>query len=153
MIGNNLKKIRESKNMSQEYVAKALNISRQSISKWENDRVCPDINNLKSLSMLYKVSIDELVGKSIEEERQPDHTEKVSKELVEMLLAVAVMLASTLIPPIGIAAAAVIFVKTRKNSYPKIFYILCLICFLVNIYNCYIIMDSLFFKFGIVTIQ
>ena len=103
--------------------------------------------------MLYKVSIDELVGNSIEEERQPDHTEKVSKELVEMLLAVAVMLASTLIPPIGIAAAAVIFVKTRKNSYPKIFYILCLICFLVNIYNCYIIMDSLFFKFGIVTIQ
>lgn len=69
MIGNNLKKIRESKNMSQEYVAKALNISRQSISKWENDRVCPDINNLKSLSMLYKVSIDELVGNSIEEER------------------------------------------------------------------------------------
>lgn len=38
MLKNNLKEIRRSKNISQEEVAQALHISRQSLSKWENQR-------------------------------------------------------------------------------------------------------------------
>ena len=46
---NHLKSIREAKKMSQEEVAKALHISRQSISKWENNRGNPDLENLVAL--------------------------------------------------------------------------------------------------------
>lgn len=56
---NKLKQIRESKNMSQNEVAQALHISRQSLSKWENCRGNPDIENLVALSKLYDVSINE----------------------------------------------------------------------------------------------
>lgn len=62
MYGKRLKKLREGKNLSQEMVAEELNISRQAISRWENDKAFPDIENLKLLSELYEVSIDELVG-------------------------------------------------------------------------------------------
>ncbi|WP_396094887.1 helix-turn-helix domain-containing protein [Enterococcus faecium] len=61
--------------MSQSEVAKYLNISRQSISKWENDTSSPDINNLTLLSSLYEISIDDLlkekkeVKKNIKENR------------------------------------------------------------------------------------
>ncbi|MBY3635886.1 helix-turn-helix transcriptional regulator [Enterococcus faecium] len=70
-----IKKSRHIKGISQSEVAKYLNISRQSISKWENDTSSPDINNLTLLSSLYEISIDDLlkekkeVKKNIKENR------------------------------------------------------------------------------------
>lgn len=60
-LGEKLKKSRHIKGISQSEVAKYLNISRQSISKWENDTSSPDINNLTLLSSLYEISIDDLL--------------------------------------------------------------------------------------------
>ena len=48
--------------MSQEELAQALGISRQSISKWETDESLPEINKLKKLSDLFGVSIDWLLA-------------------------------------------------------------------------------------------
>ena len=50
---------------SQKYVAEQLNISRQAISKWENGRSYPDIDNLRLLSALYDVSLDSFFFKMI----------------------------------------------------------------------------------------
>ena len=47
--------------LSQNDAATIMHISRQSFSKWENDRGYPDIDNLVYLSQLYKVSIDSLL--------------------------------------------------------------------------------------------
>ncbi|WP_134025995.1 MULTISPECIES: helix-turn-helix domain-containing protein [unclassified Lysinibacillus] len=60
-IGDRLKEYRLKKNLTQIEVAKKLNISRQSVSKWENNRTYPDIDNLKILAKIYEVSIDELL--------------------------------------------------------------------------------------------
>ncbi|MEI2438053.1 helix-turn-helix domain-containing protein [Priestia megaterium] len=60
-LSYNLKTKREENNFSQEDVAKVLNISRQSISKWENGNCYPDLDNLIKLSDLYKISLDELI--------------------------------------------------------------------------------------------
>ncbi|HAQ4615311.1 TPA: helix-turn-helix transcriptional regulator, partial [Enterococcus faecium] len=60
-IRGKIKKSRHIKGISQSEVAKYLNISRQSISKWENDTSSPDINNLTLLSSLYEISIDDLL--------------------------------------------------------------------------------------------
>lgn len=62
MIGVHLKRIRKEKHLTQEQVAQRLNISRQAISRWENDLAMPDIDNLVVLSKLYEVSIEELLG-------------------------------------------------------------------------------------------
>ncbi|UNL87448.1 helix-turn-helix domain-containing protein [Priestia koreensis] len=68
-LSYNLKAKREEHHFSQEDVAKVLNISRQSISKWENGNCYPDLDNLIKLSDLYKISLDELIkgDKSLQE--------------------------------------------------------------------------------------
>lgn len=70
-LGEKLKSHRENKGFSQVFVAEKLNVSRQSISKWENDRGYPDYDNLILLSQLYEVSIGELL----------DENEKLKKKL------------------------------------------------------------------------
>ena len=60
-LSEKLKKAREQIGYSQQDVADKLNISRQSISRWENGWTYPDIENLIVLSNLYNVSLDELL--------------------------------------------------------------------------------------------
>ena len=56
-----LKKHREDKKLSQEALAEKIYVTRQTISKWENDKTYPDIHNLIALSLLFEISLDELV--------------------------------------------------------------------------------------------
>lgn len=61
-INERLKEMRLNAGMSQEELASKLNVSRQSVSKWETGDSLPDILKLKQLSQLYDVSIDYIVG-------------------------------------------------------------------------------------------
>lgn len=65
-LGKRLKSLRECNGLSQEELAKKLNISRQSISKWELDKSYPDTENLVFLSEIYNITIDELVKETNE---------------------------------------------------------------------------------------
>ncbi|MGE7999644.1 helix-turn-helix domain-containing protein [Lysinibacillus sp. NPDC093190] len=60
-LSQNLKNKREEHSFSQEDIAQKLNVSRQSVSKWENGNCYPDLDNLILLSELYNISLDELV--------------------------------------------------------------------------------------------
>ncbi|WP_053485378.1 helix-turn-helix domain-containing protein [Lysinibacillus sp. FJAT-14745] len=60
-LTQSLKNKREEHNFSQEDIAQKLNVSRQSVSKWENGNCYPDLDNLILLSELYNISLDELV--------------------------------------------------------------------------------------------
>lgn len=62
MIGNNLKKLRRSRDLTQEEVAAHLGISFQAISKWERGEGYPDITILPALASYFDVSVDELIG-------------------------------------------------------------------------------------------
>ena len=59
--GRQLKAKREERGLSQDEVSKAIFVSRQTISNWENDKTYPDVQSLLLLSQLFDVSIDELV--------------------------------------------------------------------------------------------
>ncbi len=61
LLGKKLKSSRVKKGYSQNDVAEELHISRQSISKWENDISYPDLDNLVKLSTYYEVSTDHLL--------------------------------------------------------------------------------------------
>ena len=58
MIGEKIKKKRKELNLTQEYLAKELNISRQAISKWEKEMSEPSMENLVKLSEIFGVDIE-----------------------------------------------------------------------------------------------
>ncbi len=60
-LGETLKQLRIDCNMTQEYVAEAMNVSRQAVSKWETGTSDPSTANLLSLAKLYGVSAEELL--------------------------------------------------------------------------------------------
>lgn len=61
-IGQQISLLRKQKNMSQEDLAAALDVSRQAVSKWETGLCSPDTNNLIRLAALLEVDVNVLVG-------------------------------------------------------------------------------------------
>ena len=57
-----LKDLRKQEKLSQESLADKLGVSRQAVTKWETEAGIPDIENLISISKLFGVSLDELMG-------------------------------------------------------------------------------------------
>lgn len=60
-IGKKLKNARIEAGLTQEKAAEKINVSRQTISNWENEKSYPDIISVIALSDLYSVSLDELL--------------------------------------------------------------------------------------------
>lgn len=61
-LGETLKKYRmEQRNMTQEFVAEALGVSRQAVSRWETGAADPSTSNLLALAKLFGVPAEELL--------------------------------------------------------------------------------------------
>lgn len=58
----NLMRLRKERGLSQEQLANEINVTRQTISKWELGDTVPDMNKLIELSRLLNISVDELIG-------------------------------------------------------------------------------------------
>ncbi len=89
-FGQKIKKLRNEKELTQEYVADNLGVSAQAVSKWENDISYPDIMILPSLAKLFEVTVDYLINDgeynellSIKEENKKlkEEVEKLKKSL------------------------------------------------------------------------
>jgi len=61
-LGKKIIEMRKNKNLSQEQLAEALNVSRQTISNWENGRFYPDIDALVKISKYFNISLDDLLA-------------------------------------------------------------------------------------------
>ncbi len=149
MIGVHLKRIRKEKHLSQEQVAQRLNISRQAISRWENDLAMPDIDNLVVLSKLYEVSIEELLGekKTVYEEEKgtpiesPIQEEKKSSEIILACAIITMLVCSCMLPFAAIPLSVCLFFAVKKLIKSKLFIrliqVVCVIVFIVSISNSY----------------
>ena len=60
-LNEKIKEYRKIFNLSQEQLAEKLSVSRQVITKWENDEGLPEIGNLKAISKIMGISIDYLL--------------------------------------------------------------------------------------------
>ena len=60
-IGSKLKNARNEKGITQEQAAELLDVSRQTISNWENNKSYPDIISVIKMSDIYSVSLDHLL--------------------------------------------------------------------------------------------
>ncbi len=84
-----LKKYRELDGYSQETLAKKIYVTRQTISKWENDKTYPDIHNLIALSVLFDITLDELVKGDVDTMKKivnSEHTDKNTKGMLFFIL-------------------------------------------------------------------
>ncbi|MCI9016633.1 MAG: helix-turn-helix transcriptional regulator [Clostridia bacterium] len=61
-LGEKIITMRNEKNLSQEQLAEKLNVTRQTISNWENGKFYPDIDSLVNLSKYFNVSLDDLLS-------------------------------------------------------------------------------------------
>lgn len=61
-LGKKIMTMRNEKNLSQEQLAEKLNVTRQTISNWENGKFYPDIDSLVNLSKFFNVSLDVLLS-------------------------------------------------------------------------------------------
>ncbi len=70
-LGENIYKFRTQKNMSQGDLADALDVSRQSVSKWENNSAVPELEKLIKMAQIFGITIDELVAGVEKEQPEP----------------------------------------------------------------------------------
>lgn len=90
-LSTQIRKLRIENSMSQDEVAEAIYVSRQTVSNWENDKTYPDVQSLLLLSELFNVSTDELICGDVavmKREMQRD-AEKMRQLTVAMLVMIA----------------------------------------------------------------
>ncbi len=80
-IGEKLFELRKNKNLSQEEVAEKLNVTRQTVSKWETNQSTPDFDKIVPLCELFEISTDELLrGKKSESQVEENDTNILEKQ-------------------------------------------------------------------------
>lgn len=105
-IGKQLKDARIRSGLTQEKVAEEINVSRQTISNWENEKSYPDIISVIELSSLYSVSLDDLLKgdeKMMKHLEESTNVVRSSKKLIgaifiNIVLAAALITLSMFIP-------------------------------------------------------
>ena len=81
MLGDNLKKLRQSHGLSQEEMAQKLGVVRQTVSKWEKGLSVPDSEMLMEIARRFEIPVSLLLGESSE----PEATENDMKSILEKL--------------------------------------------------------------------
>lgn len=86
-LGNKILTLRKKNNITQEELAEQLNVTRQTISKWELGETSPDIKQAKELSKIFKVSLDELVDNDIKDllVERVSNTEKLAGMIIKIM--------------------------------------------------------------------
>ena len=66
-FGQRFSRLRKNLGLKQDDIANKVNVTAQAVSKWENDLSAPDISTLPILADILNVSLDELLGREVEE--------------------------------------------------------------------------------------
>lgn len=82
MYGEKIKTKRRELNLSQEDLADKLFVTRQAISKWENDKATPTMTNLRELSEVFGLDMAYFIGQAVEEKKEitRDKVEEISDD-------------------------------------------------------------------------
>ena len=134
-LGEKIYELRNQHNLSQGDLANKLNVSRQSISKWENGNSTPDLEKIVKLSEIFNVSLDELVKNEEKEDaitNTPEEFPKVQTKTREkkigkgLLIAGIISIIVFLLLGLGIAgffvaiplfACSIIYYKAKSNHF------------------------------------
>lgn len=118
-FGEKLKMLREQTDITQEEVSQKVNVTRQSVSNWENNKNYPDLTTLVTLSQLYNISLDDLlkdennVVKSMKTELNSYRSSELIKLIIFSVLAF-------LLPIIGIVFGILLLCTKKRVEYYRI---------------------------------
>ncbi len=89
MLNQQIRMMRLSRKMSQVELAKELNVTKQSVSNWENDNIQPSVEMVMKIAKVFSVSVDYLLGIDqhtyIDVSGLPDDTVSHLRQLVDDL--------------------------------------------------------------------
>lgn len=93
-LGKKIAELRKKNNLSQEELAEKVGVARQTISKWEIGDTTPDINQVKIISKIFNISIDELVDNDINNVivEKVSNTEKLAGITIKILKVFGIMI-------------------------------------------------------------
>ena len=93
-LGKKIAELRKKNNLSQEELAEKVGVARQTISKWEIGDTTPDINQVKIISKIFNISIDELVDNDINSVivEKVSNTENLAGITIKILKVFGIML-------------------------------------------------------------
>ena len=157
MLSERLREARKRKNYSQEYVAEKVHTSRQTVPRWENGTSEPSIETLKKLAELYDVSINYLLEISenqsspapVEAPDKAIHPAEKKKEYqYEIFFFLIITIISSFIYPLGIIVSLSALIWSRNKKVPTLFYIVITVCLILDIINCAIVINGMFFHIG-----
>jgi len=153
-----LKSARIAQGFSQNEVATILHVTRQSISKWENGRGYPDLDNLIQLSDIYKMSIDKLLKENSELKEQIDvNNEQIAEKRKQLkkintspyqntdegIILILLAMVSVLLPPVGIFLPMyVMWRNTKYNSLHKTIILVSLLVIVFSLISCYVVIED-----------
>ena len=125
-FGDNLRNLRKNKNISQETLAQKVNVSRQSVSKWETGEAYPEMNNILELCKIFHCNINDLVNDNMIDLDSLDEDVKMSvvklkKEKQNQIKVISKIL--SLIGKIGaiVVRVGLVFAIIAMASLPFVF--------------------------------
>lgn len=130
-IGKKLKNARIEAGLTQEKAAEKIDVSRQTISNWENEKSYPDIINVIALSDLYSVSLDELLKgdqKMAEHLEESTNVVKSNKKLTGAILLniilMILLIALNILLPEGTYYLVIVFCVVIMSSSALLYQII-----------------------------
>lgn len=81
-LGEKLFELRKAKNLTQDEVAEKLNVTRQTVSKWETNQSTPDFDKIVPISELFEIGVEELLTGKKEEQQEKNEEQEEKKEKV-----------------------------------------------------------------------
>ena len=146
-IGTRIASLRSQYSYSQEYVADQLGVSRQAVSKWEQNQSSPDTENLIALSQLFNVSVEYLAIGKIQEIINTSETQKSQKStqkvvgyillstgLVSLLLGIIIDFVLVIISAYFILSG-IVCLFAKKHFLIIMFFALALVTLIASIFS------------------
>lgn len=91
-LSDKIIEIRKNNNLNQEDLAEVLNVSRQTISNWENDKCYPDVETLIIISDKFNISLDNLLKDNMIMVKNIDNEVKKSSKLKKIIFILCTIL-------------------------------------------------------------
>ena len=127
-IGETIAYLRKQKNMTQNELAKKMNVTDKAVSKWERDLSCPDVNSISKLADVLGVSVEELL-----KAKKKDDSNTKLKDLINLIfkavalaMGIAVVVlnilnqidvkSSLIMLGIGIACVSIYLLNDKENN-------------------------------------
>ena len=120
-IGKKLKNARIEAGLTQEKAAEKIDVSRQTISNWENEKSYPDIISVIALSDLYSVSLDELLKG---DQKMAEHLEESTNVVKSNKKLTGAILLNIILMPEGTYYLVIVFCVVIMSSSALLYQII-----------------------------